>query len=277
MEQHPTPETDAGAGCVQQVVVTPNVDDERVHANIRTCMAHSLPEVREVPAHEGHAVLVGSGPSMEDFLPEIARRHVDGQTIFALNGAAKYLTSRRIVPAHGVVLDARRENVKFVGPMDARHWLLASQCHPLLFAVLPAGKVTVWHCAGQGAEDVLGPANPSHFFVRSDATVGLTAMSLVYMMGYRKIHLYGYDSSDRDDEAHAFEQSEDDVERKRIEAWCDGQRFTASLTMYVQATRFPELAQMLTDAGALITVHGTGLLPAVARQMQNASSEGVAA
>jgi hypothetical protein len=80
------------------------------------------------------------------------------------------------------------------------------------------------------------------------------------------MHLYGYDSSDRDGESHAYAQAEAGAENERREVWCGRKKFVCSPAMYAQAQAFPEFAKLLADHGVVITVHGSGLLPEVARQ-----------
>jgi len=262
-----------GSGVTVQAV--PNATDDIVLANIRANAALPLPWVREETAHDRHAVLVGGGPSLADTLPEIRRRAASGQTIFALNGTAGYLRDHGIWPNYGVILDPRPENAAFV--RGAARWLLASQCAPEVFAA--AGDIArVWHYAGEGALDAIPEAKRGHgMMIGGGLTVGLTAMGLVYAMGYRRLHLYGYDSSDRAAAAHAYAQGETSAERMRVRVWCDGREFVCGVAMYKQAELFPGWAELLAENGAEITVHGDGLLPTIAHAMQRAALQGIAA
>lgn len=264
-----------GLGEGVTVTVLPNAVDEDMLANVRVNAARSLPWIKEEPAHDRHAVLVGGGPSLADTLPEIRRRVDSGQTIFALNGTARYLLDQGIWPNYGVILDARAENAAFV--CGAARWLLASRCHPEVFYAA-GGTARVWHYADEGVFDAIPEARRDDAtLVGGGLTVGLTAMGLVYMMGYRKMHLYGYDSSDRADAAHAYDQDENRAERVRVRAWCDGREFVCGVAMYKQAELFPAWAELLADGGAEITVHGDGLLPTIAHAMQRAALQGIAA
>jgi hypothetical protein len=90
-------------------------------------------------------------------------------------------------------------------------------------------------------------------------------MCLVYTLGYRLLHLYGYDSSYRESNGHAFKQS-----LNANDSCCyvtlDGVRYKCSIAMAKQAELFPILANDLIDKGCTITVDGDGLLPAIVRR-----------
>jgi hypothetical protein len=258
-----------GLGEGVTVRALPNTDTETMLANVRINAARDIPWVTAQPTHGGHAVLCGGGPSLADTLPEIRRRAASGQTIFALNGVAKWLLDKGVWPDYGVILDPRAENADFVTWQAS--WLLASQCHPTVFeATKNSRRTQVWHFATDGITDCL-PDRAACDLVTGTATVGITAMSLAFMMGYRKFHLYGYDSSDRETEAHAYTQNETDAELKRVEVWCAGRKFRCGVAMYAQAQAFEEWARLFADNGALITVHGDGLLPTIAHAMHGAS------
>src|SRR6185312_17566823 len=55
--------------------------------------------------HDGHAVIVGGGPSVGDKMDVIKKRLCLGQTVFALNGAGPFLNSHGIIPDYQVFMD----------------------------------------------------------------------------------------------------------------------------------------------------------------------------
>jgi hypothetical protein len=95
----------------------------------------------------------------------------------------------------------------------------------------------------------------------------LTALALCYALGYRQMHLYGYDSSDRDGASHAYAQMESGAENDRRDIWFGRECFSCSPAMYAQAQAFPDFAALLANNGVTITVHGSGLLPTIARSV----------
>ncbi|KPL28557.1 MAG: hypothetical protein AMJ72_02780 [Acidithiobacillales bacterium SM1_46] len=243
-----------------------NTDDEELFAHVRENSKNYRRWVKEVPPHDGHAVIVGGGPSILEQLPSIIKRHNLGQTIFALNGAAKFLNRNGIIPEYQVVLDARPENVSLLGL--ARDYLISSQCHSDVFDMVP--DPLVWHPAIEGIEENLPEHNDEYVLVGGGTTVGLSTMCLAYALGFRYLHLYGYDSSHRSAMGHAYSQPMNDRD-PLCKVTLGGKVFTSSLTMARQAELFPEVCNNLLDLGCVITVDGDGLIMTVMDEMRRAS------
>jgi hypothetical protein len=100
------------------------------------------------------------------------------------------------------------------------------------------------------------------------ATVVMSLLYLGRMLGYKKFHLFGVDSSYNEGEHHAYNQSANDGERI-IEVIVHGQRFMCAPWMVGQAKDFQEQARRLVEQGCDITVHGSGLIPFIAQHMGN--------
>jgi hypothetical protein len=243
---------------VEPFVVEVNTPEEVLRKHIRENSKLPIPWVKTEEEHEGHAVICGSGPSLRDTLETIRWRKSLGQTIFALNGAAKFLASEGIEVDHHVMVDARPENKRFLG--FAKHYLIASQCDPSLFSVK---NVTLWQSITNGMEDEIPEVDFDYALIGGGTTVGLSAMSLAYTLGYRKLHLFGYDSSHKET-GHAFKQSLNNNDPLCYVTF-NGKRYKCSLAMAKQAELFPILAEALMDVGVTITVDGDGLLPDMVR------------
>ncbi|MEI6484094.1 MAG: 6-hydroxymethylpterin diphosphokinase MptE-like protein [Betaproteobacteria bacterium] len=249
-----------------QIEILCNTDDGTLFSNVAVNSSSSHKWIREVPAHDGHAVIVGGGPSLIEFLPTIKHRHSLGQKIFALNGAARFLNAHGVVPDYQVILDARPENISLLA--KAKEYLLASQCHPSLFEhFYDSPDVSVWHPAIEGIETHLPKHDNEYALIGGGLTVGLSTMCLAYTMGYRKLHLFGYDSSHRQTLGHAYNQpmNNNDVLCK---VTLDGETFTSSLAMARQAELFPAVCNNLLDRECIITLDSDGLIMAVYRNMR---------
>lgn len=274
-----------------QIDICCNTEDETLFQNIEINSRRDLEWISEVPAHDGHAVIVGGGPSLKDSIETIRWRQGLGQKVFALNGAAKFLSSQGIQVDYLVVLDAREANASFLSLCSVKHALFASQCHPRLLDIAlgddcpdecKAGhgsdevihlaapnfvlRVSLWHPKIDGIEDHLPDRRESLTLIGGGTTVGLSAMCLAYTMGYRKLHLFGYDSSHKEDEGHAYAQPMNDKEPV-CKVTVFGKTFKSSLAMAKQAEFFPTVSDNLIDLGCVITVDGDGLLPFVVREI----------
>jgi uncharacterized Rossmann fold enzyme len=247
-----------------------NTIREKTDAHVRAAMHRDLPWLDTKAEHEGHVCIVGGGPSLADTIDELKWRKSIGQRVWALNGAGKFLLTHGIVPDAILIVDARPENIKFLDGLD--DWAtvyLASQCHPSLFAWAEAQdvKVILWHANTPGMVDILGNERerPVHL-IGGGTTVGMNAMVIAFTQGYRKIHLYGYDSSYRDGDHHAYDQKLNDNDRI-IDALYRDKKFKVASWMKQQVDDFQELVPGLVADGCIITVAGDGLLPTVAADM----------
>lgn len=246
-----------------------NTERTQLFENIRSSMARHLPWFDfDNSANDDHVVIVGGGPSLADTFPEIRKRHELGQRIWALNGTAHWLASRGVIPDAHFIVDARPENADFV--RDAQpttvHYV-ASQADAAVFDALKGKKVVLWHANSAGVADLVGYVvdKPVHL-IGGGSTVGLNAISMAYLLGYRAIHLHGFDSSYRDGQHHAYPQAMNESE-KVVDALLGERHFKAAPWMIHQVNEFQDLAASLAEEGAVFTVAGDGLLPHMARRM----------
>lgn len=243
-----------------------NTPDAALFENVRVNSRKYRNWVSQAPAHDGHAVIVGGGPSLLQNIHQVQRRQGLGQHVFALNGSARFLKKCGIIPEYQVILDARPENVDLVS--DAGNHLIASQCAP---SVLEHIKDPIlWHYATDGIDDCIPPAEkPGErlTLVGGGQTVGLASMALAYAMGYRKLHLFGFDSSHRHELGHAYAQPMN-ARDPLCTVTMGGEKFLASLSMAQQAEQFPAVCNDLIDKGCIITVDGDGLIRAVVDEMK---------
>lgn len=247
-----------------------NTAREKLNANIRDSIERDLTWFDTAPEHDGHVCIVGGGPSLAETLIELKWRKSIGQKVWALNGCGKFLTRNGITPDAVIIADARPENADFLQGLDKATTLyLASQCHPSLFdhAEDYELNVVLWHCNTAGMGEILAEekVRPVHL-IGGGSTVGMNAMVMAFAEGFRKEHLYGFDSSYRDGAHHTYKQSQNDGDRI-IDALYRDQKFKISAWMAQQVNDFQNLAPELVADGCVITVAGDGLLPSVAADM----------
>lgn len=245
----------------------PNAKEEELRANI----AYSLGKPNWIERRDGlqgHAIIVGGGPSLARDVWRIKGYQLSGATIFATNNTWAYLAAQGLTPDAHVMHDARPGNLPFVAPTGPCYY--ASQCHP---SVLDAAgdRLICWHPYSEIALKVIGENKKGPTMVAGGSTVGLNAIALAYILGYRKFLLFGFDSSYEEGNHHAYQQALNDGELV-LDVMGGGHAFKAAPWMVQQADQFMDLARNLLAYGCELYVYGDGLLPTMARQKSNGES-----
>ena len=248
----------------ETIPIVCNTGDNEIFANVKSAVSRDLPVLHVSDAREGVAVIVGGGPSLRSYLPYIDAHKARGDKVFTVNGTMRALYSAGIRSDYYVMLDARPVNLPFLDHIEADRFLIASQCAPAAFDILAGRDVMLWHPNYPGISEYIGDDDCA--LIGGGTTVGLQAISIAYAMGFREIHIYGFDSSFVGDEGHAYAQHQNDND-PRAEYWVAGKKYIAAPWMARQAMEFQEAARQLADGDAALYVHGDGLLPAIAKRM----------
>lgn len=263
--QMPIQNPHASYPLIVPVEVVCNTPDEDLTRNVRENSAlDHIPWVpSETPPHEDVAIMVGGGPSLRDTIKELRALIGPATTIFAMNGASRFLREMTGLLAHyQVIADAKPETATLVDEFAGERLMASQVNHKTLHA---APGVRLWHLAIDPNMDRMFPEHRwpgGYALIGGGAAVGNSALCLAYVMGYRKFHLFGYDSSHRGEASHAYDQPMNrfipcvDVE------WA-GKTYRSSVAMKAQAEKFQITAQALVKLGCEITIHGDGLLPAM--------------
>lgn len=260
-----------GGGSTLEFQFVVNVSEDQIENHIEHALTlpHENLDDRYMIEPEGHLALCGGGPSLADNLDELRWRQQQGHIIWALNNTFKYLIDNGIFPHAQIIMDAREENADFIPDSTKATLLLASQCHPKTFerAEASGGKIIIWHRYIDKIEQLLGDRRVG--IIGCGTTVGMNALGVAQFFGLKHIHLYGYDSSYRDDQNHAYKQPLNDTE-KVMDITVNGMKFKCAPWMAAQVEEFKERVGMFIADGMEFTIHGDGLLPYVASLLEQA-------
>lgn len=254
-----------GIGTGVQIKMAPNTDDEVAAAQIAANLSRPYTLAPVCDPHDGTAILVGSGPSAADEVLLIQAFAKGGATIFGMNGSVRWLENHAIQPDFGMMLDMREGNRRFVERTAPRFgWLMASHCHPATIAA--AETVQLYHYGVESLRRHLPAGAP---MIGGGPTVGMTAMVMAAALGFRKLVLFGYDSSFRGDQRHLAPQPISEAEAIPMEVHFEGIAYQTNMGMYGQAQAFESVCRALMDQvpGIQIAVRGSGLLPAIAHSL----------
>lgn len=231
-----------------------------------------LPWFDGVRHQEGPAILVGGGPSLADTWGQIKYQQFRKGTVFALNGAHDWLIEHDIIPDYHILLDSRPGNSGFVSKPHRRvRYLVSAFCHPSVFEALEGYRVMLWMNDMEGVRPMVERITDRPVcLVGGGATVGMKAMFMVYLMGFKKLHFHGFDSSYRDDANHAYQQPMNAAE-SRVRILAAGREFVCAPWMAKQAKEFQGQARKLMDLGCEISVFGDGLIPWIVQQWSKAA------
>lgn len=246
----------------QSHIQTLNNSSANMLANVKANRERGLPTLEQQSAHGRAALLVGGGPSLADTLPTLQATTGD---VVALNGTHDYLVSRGIIPDMHIVMDSRPENVCFVqNPLKSVRYFLAAQCDPSLFDALEGQDTTIWYSCEAGVMEIM--AGWKVVIVTGGNTVGMKSLFLLYLLGYREIHLFGFDSCYRGSADHAYPQSLN-ADSQVIDVTAAGRKFRCAPWMSMQAEWFQKQARTLHKLGCQLCVHGDGLIAHIVKTL----------
>lgn len=241
------------------VLVICNTPDDVLENNIRINSAKPLEWLKSHPQHDGTAILVGGGPSIEDDFYKIKFRKSRGGVIFAMNGASQWLNERGIEVDYQCIIDAKEETKTLVDHKAKNH-LFGSQVHPDTMDSVE--NPIVWHLEIGDIENYFPQERKQrggYVLLGGGAAVGNSALCAAFALGFRDLHVFGFDSCHKDGKSHAYGQDMNNfIPTVKVE-WA-GREFLSSVAMKAQAEKFQLTSKALKDMGCKLTVHGDGLL-----------------
>ena len=178
-----------------------------------------------------------------------------------VNGTYNWAQERGITNVNQCMIDARPFNKRFVEPArDDCYYFIASQCDPSVFESLPHDRTFFWHATGStAAVDVVDECYPEYIIAGGGSTVALRAITLMRVLGFKKMHIYGMDSCCVDGEHHAYSQPENNYKVKNIPVTVNGRVFDCQPWMAYQADDFVEMVKAIGDE-FMLDVKGDGLI-----------------
>ena len=249
-------------------------NNETLLEHIESSAKRGLPELQPSHfEHNGVCVLVGSGPSVSDYVKDIKERKKEGCTIIAIKGANDWLLSHDIVPHATLMVDPQ---AKITNCIKTKHddiiYMIASQCHPEVFDDLKGSKVLIWHAWSLIGEEKL---LLKKLLIGGGTTTGLRAFNLMWMLGYRRFILYGYDSCVRVEKGHEGDMPTAENSMKRvngdkpedlIDIYCGKERFWTNAAMAAQANEFQTMMGIFP--GIHVQVEGGGIIAQILIEIQ---------
>ena len=235
--------------------------EEQHTANVQAAVALGLPSLDRGALQSGPLAVVCSGPSLAQTRRDL--RHFD--YILTCSGAHDYLLRYGIVPTWHMEGDPRPHKALFVKhPHKRVQYLLASACHPKVFAALKGYDVKIWHVLRHGSDLVsLGKYPKGHWVLTGGTNVGQRAMVMGRILGFTDIHVFGMDCS-AGESFHTGDHPNNPPQQDWIPVRVGEMTYYSTPLFVSYAKQFFHEVLQLPDVH--VTLHGDGLLQALAKQ-----------
>lgn len=235
---------------------------KEIHRQVKENIRRQHPQATIWPANDYKAMLLCGGPSLDDYVSVIKRKRTQGWKLFTVNGTHGWAQSHGLSPSAQIMLDARAHNARFVErPVKKCRYFIEAQCHGSVFDALEGYDIHVWHSANAAKpeRDILSRYHRGRVsYVNGGCSVGTRAMCLAYMIGIRRLDVYGMDGCLIKGRHHAYEQKENDgqaVHTVRV----GRKHFYLHPWMVKQLDEWLQMPRLLPDDFRL-TMHGPGVL-----------------
>lgn len=216
--------------------------------------------IEQGPLRDEPIACVSFGPSLNDTWEQLR----GFRYIMTCSGAHKFLVERGIVPTWHLEVDPRAHKVGLMGtPCKDTQYLIASTCHPDVFAHLRGHDVRLWHVF-DSQEESLRVLPPGEWAITGGSSAGLRTLTLARFLGFRDLHVFGMDGCEGATGKHAAAHPNQPQDHAEL-TYCDyehcakrGTVYRTTTSMYVCANgTWHELNQM-PDVRA--TFYGEGLV-----------------
>jgi uncharacterized Rossmann fold enzyme len=206
--------------------------------------------------HGGTAVIVGSGLSVLDHVEEIRALKDSGHVVIAIKGAHDWLLEHGITPSGWVCMDPQEKIVDCVRhPRKDVCYLVASQAHPSVFDQLKDSQTVMWHA---WVNDKYQELIPDALWVGGGSTSGLRALTLMFLQGFRRFILFGFDSCISADGTKRVDGAKAAEKRFTMRCSKEGRDRWVNGAMAAQAMEFQSNFEFMP--GIRVKVVGDGLL-----------------
>ncbi len=243
------------------------VDNPKRHAQMAVAVhwanEHKIPRLQQVPIDDSKILTLACyGPSLVDTWQDMK------PPIMSMSGATRWLAERGVIADYAVEMDPRADKTPYYDPpVDGVHYLLATVCHPDVWPKLKGQKLTIWHTySGPETYDWVTSNDHGELVVRGGCTIGLTALHIGGLLGYRHFEIHGMDGSFKDlsrGQRHAGEHYGHKQNKDGITWDAQGKRYATSKIM---ANAVAETLNTVSSYPIFTVFHGDGLTQALIKE-----------
>lgn len=161
---------------------------------VKIAVAQGYPSIRLEGIKDEPISIVGYGPSLADTWQQITRPCI------TVSGAHDFLCERGLTPTYHAECDGREHKTRHLEkPNRETVYLMATIVAPRMWELLEGCRVVTWHNAnGKHIVDWIGENDPGTILLAGGSVVGLSAIHLAGILGYRRFRLFGFDCNFRE-------------------------------------------------------------------------------
>lgn len=231
------------------------------HANMAVALYHRFPRLKPIPISDDRTLSVACyGPSLKDTWQNLT------PPIMSMSGSLHFLASHGIIPDYHVDMDPRENKLLDISNpvIDGPHYLMSSLCPTGTWDILRGQRVTIWHAfSAKETYDWVAANDPDQLVIRGGSTIGLTALHLGGLLGYRHFEIHGMDGSFSDDLARHAGPHTGHYQKPEIVWQANNRKYRTSKIM---ANAVEETLQAIANYPIFCVFHGEGLTQGLVRK-----------
>lgn len=248
------------------------IEHEKIQQNVSTNLKVMNKWIKECCINDEEVVICSAGPSLS--ADEILPYYNAGVKIVAVKHALKTLLDAGIIPWACILLDPRAHVADFVQyPNRLIKWFVSSMVDPSVSRhLIDCGcDVYGYHAlVGAGEQDRIPNG---HILLGGGSATATRGISLLYTLGFRKMHLYGYDCCyfKKPDLSEKKENGRMRFEEVTLTAQSWGNR-TEVRTFWTEGQFLAQVQEMdkiyLKNSELVLNIHGDGIIPWMHKHQQ---------
>ncbi len=250
------------------IVKTKNcVSDNNIQANIRYASSLVRGWVDVCEPHSGVGVIVAGGASWKKQVKKIKKFQDEGAYVFCVKSTHNELIKKGVIPWGCLLLDPRPHVAAIIEPHEGVRYFVATMCHPTTVDKILESKHYAYHAhVGAGEMDVVKQMLGDGFLVGGGSTAACRGMTLLHTLGFRTIHLFGFDSCypTKESQYHGIKPKE------LFQVTVSGRDFWTDAELLAQGQDFDKL---LEQRGLAIEVHGDGMFKHILEVRRKATAD----
>lgn len=184
--------------------MTPALSEAEREVHMAWAVKQGYPRIKYRAMTNQTMQIVAYGPSLLDTWRDIN----PDKPLLTVSGALKVLLEKGLEPRWGkwfhVEVDPRPHKIQVLARHERVIYVIGSCAHPKLFKYLEGLPVVLFHArSGPHTKQWVAENDPGQVLVAAGSTVGLTAIHVAGVFGFRHFEIHGMDGSFAGDARHA--------------------------------------------------------------------------